>query len=271
MKKRTFVVVLFLLVNGLFAQGQNFSRVIEIKKNRMHGADVTSLQNRLLSLGFKQVGQVDGWYGPLTEGAVRTAQYFLGFPRNGKVTKAFWTVVFDTRQDALLKSIGAISGYNQNNFTIASNRIGTNGDFDDIVVSSLKGETKMVLFQHVNEGLIIFRFKVYYLPERTFIVQDVYYGDYRIRIYLKNAQGFFELKNGTPVQADPALEGILNRLAEYAAPPAVPAPAAPVQAPPAPAAPAPAAVLPAPAVPAASAPASPASGALEPAAVPSAP
>ncbi|MDR1306831.1 MAG: peptidoglycan-binding protein [Treponema sp.] len=260
MKKRIFAVVVFLLVNGLFAQAQNFSRVIEIKKNRMHGADVTSLQNRLLSLGFKQVGKADGWYGPLTEGAVRTAQHFLGFPRNGKVTRPFWTVVFDPGQEALLKSIGVISGYNQNAFKLTSNRIGTNGDFDDIVASSLNGEVKTVLFQHVNDGLIIFRFRVYYLPDRTFVVQDVYYGDYRIRIYLKNARGFFELKNGAPVQADPALEGILNRLAEYAAagPPAPAAPAAPT-------------VVPAAQPPAAPAPAAPVPAAPDPAAVPAAP
>jgi peptidoglycan hydrolase-like protein with peptidoglycan-binding domain len=225
----------------------------------MNGPDITKLQNRLLSLGFKKTGAADGWYGPLTEGSVRTAQSFLGFPQDGKVTRPLWNVIFDAQQEALLKSIGIISNYNNSLFTVTSKRNGSNLDFDDFIVSTLNKETRIVLFQHVNEGLIIFRFTVYYLPGAVLIRQDVYYGDYRTRLYVKNGQGLFELKNGGQIPADQALEGILNRIKEQTGAIMLPVPqaATPAAAPATPAAAAPATPV-APAVPATPAPAAPA-------------
>jgi peptidoglycan hydrolase-like protein with peptidoglycan-binding domain len=261
MKKLCAVFFFMLILEGLFAQ--DFSRVIQLQNRRMNGADVTRLQTRLLALGFKKVGRADGWYGPLTEGAVRTLQYYLGFPRDGRVTKTVWTAVFDTRREPVLKNIGLLSAYNQNSFTVVNRRNGNNGDFDDFLISSLNNEVKTVLFQHVNEGLLIFRFRVHYLPDTVFLIQDVYYGDYRLRVYIKNAQGFFELKNGNQVQADPALEGILNRVKEGVSAAGLTAPA--------PAASSAPAVQPTPPAPAPVAPAStPAPAAPEPAPTPSA-
>jgi peptidoglycan hydrolase-like protein with peptidoglycan-binding domain len=258
-----FILLFTLVLPDLFAQ--DFSRVIELKTRtlRMNGPDVTKLQNRLLSLGFKKTGAADGWYGPLTEGTIRTVQSFLGFAQDGKVTRPLWNLIFDTPQEALLKNISIISNYNNSNFTVTSKRIGGNLDFDDFIVSSLNNEIRIVLFQHVNEGLLIFRFRVYYLPGAAIIRQDVYYGDYRTRLYLKNSQGFFELKNGGQIPADPALEGILNRIKEQTSAIMLPVPASQAAPPEAPAAPAPAApATPAvPAVPAAPAPADSASAA----------
>ncbi|MDR2072881.1 MAG: peptidoglycan-binding protein [Spirochaetaceae bacterium] len=217
MKKRNGIFFLFLLVAAQGLLGQNFSRVLEIKNRRMNGQDVRRIQNRLLSLGFKKLGEADGWYGPLTAGTVKTLQGFLGFPRDGRVTMDFWNVVFDAKQEALLKNISAIDNYNQNLFKLTNKRTGTDADFDDILSSTLNGEVKIVLFQHINEGLPIFRFKVYYLADIIFIVQDVYYGDYRTRIFMKNAYGLFELRNGVPISSDPALEGILKRIQDHLA------------------------------------------------------
>jgi peptidoglycan hydrolase-like protein with peptidoglycan-binding domain len=219
MKKRRVVLFLFLLLTAA-SQGlsaQNFSRVLEIKNRRMNGQDVRHIQSRLLSLGFKKLGEADGWYGPLTEGVIKTLQRFLGFPRNGRVTMEFWNVIFDSKQEALLKNISAIDNYNQNLFTLTTKRTGTDSDFDDVLSSTLNGEVKIVLFQHINEGLPLFRFKVYYLPDVIFIVQDVYYGDYRTRTFIKNAYGLFELRNGDQIPSDPALEGILKRIQDHLA------------------------------------------------------
>ncbi|MDR2313406.1 MAG: peptidoglycan-binding protein [Spirochaetaceae bacterium] len=215
MQKRKGFFFFFLLVaaQGLFSQ--NFSRVLEIKSRRMNGQDVRRVQSRLLSLGFKKLGEADGWYGPLTAGTIKTLQGFLGFPRDGRVTVDFWNVIFDSKQEALLKNISAIDNYNQNLFKLTDKRTGTDADFDNILSSTLNGEVKIVLFQHINEGLPVFRFKVYYLADVIFIIQDVYYGDYRARSFMKNAYGFFELKNGVQIASDPALEGILKRIQDH--------------------------------------------------------
>jgi N-acetylmuramoyl-L-alanine amidase len=48
----------------------------------MAGDDVYTLQSRLLDLGFR-VGRVDGYFGPVTEGAVRDFQRNFGIPPDG--------------------------------------------------------------------------------------------------------------------------------------------------------------------------------------------
>jgi len=240
MKKMPFVVILFLLAISVLP-AQDFTRVLQFQRNRMNGADVTRLQQRLSTMGLKSVGPVDGWYGPLTEGAVKTVQYYLGFPQDGKVTRPLWNTIFDSKQDGALKNISIISSYNQASLVVTTKRNGTNTDFDEFVVTTQNNEVKTVVFRHVNEGLIIFRFRLWYLADAVFMVQDVYYGDYSRRVYLKTTQSFVELKNGAGNPADPAMEGILNRAREgivsagLTAPQLIPAnqPATPAATPPA--------------------------------------
>ena len=50
--------------------------------NQLVGDDVYTLQRRLLDLGF-QVGRVDGYFGPETEGGVREFQRNFGIPPDG--------------------------------------------------------------------------------------------------------------------------------------------------------------------------------------------
>ncbi|GHV84899.1 hypothetical protein AGMMS50230_05070 [Spirochaetia bacterium] len=215
MKKRyvTFVI-LFVFFALPDTPAQDFSRIIQLQQRRMNGPDVSKVQRRLLSLGFKKTGAADGWYGPLTEASVKTIQHYMGFPRDGKVTRAFWNMIFDTKEEGILRDISIINNYAGNSFAETSRRNGSNADFDEWIIGTIKDEVKTVTFRHVNEGLIIFRFKLYYLADAVFIIQDVYYGDYRTRIYLKTAKDMVELKNGGRLQADPALEGILNRVRE---------------------------------------------------------
>ena len=213
MKKAAAVVVVFLALSAA-AEAQNFSRVIRMQPKRMNGPDVTRLQQRLLSLGFKRTGPADSWYGPLTEGSVKTVQYYMGFSEDGRVTKAFWDVLFDPKNDGLLRNIAIIANYAPGSFVLTTRRIGTNSDFDEFIAGTLNNEVKNVLFRHINEGLIIFRFRIWYLADAVFMIQDVYYGDYRTRVYVKTAGDFSEIRNGAQNPADPAMEGILNRVKE---------------------------------------------------------
>ena len=204
-----FLTMFTVLPTGLSAQ--TFSRVIQLQNRRMNGPDVTHLQRRLLALGFSKTGPADGWYGPLTEGSVRTLQYFLGFPQDGRVTRAFWNVLFDSGKDSLFRNISTIANFPET-FTVTSKREGTNTSFQEFVIGSQNNNVRTVLFRQVNEGLITFRFRLWYLSDAVFIMQDVYYGEYRRYMYIVTAQGLFELKNGMLSPADPAIEGILNRV-----------------------------------------------------------
>lgn len=213
MRKTPFVIVLLLLALTVLP-AQDFTRILQLQRSRMNGADVTKLQNRFAVLGFKKVGPIDGWYGPLTEGVVKTVQYYMGFPQDGRVTKTFWNMLFNSKNEGLIKDISIISNFNPASCIVTTKRNGTDKDFDELVITTQKNEAKKLVFRHVNEGLIIFRFTLWYLADAVFVVQDVYYGDYRRVIYIKTAQSFLEVKNGETNPADPAMEGILNRAKE---------------------------------------------------------
>jgi len=165
-------------------------------------------------LGFRKTGAADGWYGPLTEGSVKTVQYYMGFPQDGRVTKTFWDVLFDSKQDSLLKNISVIAGYAPGSFVVTAMRNGPNNDFDEFQISSQNDEVRTVLFQHINNGLILVRFKIWYLADAILMIRNIYYGDHKTYVYLKTTEGFFELKNGIQQPADVAMEGILTRAKE---------------------------------------------------------
>src|SRR5262245_44958807 len=50
--------------------GPAFSRPLLLQTPRLHGQDVNAAQQRLRELGYAQVGEVDGIYGPNTAAAV---------------------------------------------------------------------------------------------------------------------------------------------------------------------------------------------------------
>ncbi|TCW60825.1 peptidoglycan-binding domain-containing protein [Treponema sp. J25] len=100
-------LALFFLVGSLTAQ--EFKRDLFLAKTRMNGEDVKQLQNKLLTLGFKEVDSADGWFGPNTDKAVRAYQEFVGCVPDGRVTKKVWAILFskDPRAKDIEGAIGA--------------------------------------------------------------------------------------------------------------------------------------------------------------------
>jgi peptidoglycan hydrolase-like protein with peptidoglycan-binding domain len=116
--KMVFLAMLFLAwqICPDYVFSQSFTRVLEVRSARMNGPDVSSLQVRLLSLGFSQVGEADGYYGPMTENAVKNIQRFAGFEENGKVDRILWDFIFanDEFARSYLRLINTASQYNKN-------------------------------------------------------------------------------------------------------------------------------------------------------------
>jgi peptidoglycan hydrolase-like protein with peptidoglycan-binding domain len=209
--RKTFVIVLLTLAVAVLP-AQNFTRVLQFQQNRMNGADVTSLQRRFTLLGIKKVGPIDGWFGPLTEGAVKTAQYYMGFPNDGKVTKAFWDMLFSDNSEGWLKDISFISNFNAASFVETTKRNGDDKNFDEFVVTATQNkEVKKLVYRQVNDGNVVFRFTLWYLPDAVFIVQEVYNGDNNRAVYLKTDKNLFVLKNGSLSPVSLPLESILNK------------------------------------------------------------
>jgi len=84
---------------------EEYFRLIEIQPNVMYGDDVYNIQKILLTYGFNEIGEADGYYGKLTEGAIKKIQNYLGATQNGKVDKELWNFIFDEKNGRILKHI----------------------------------------------------------------------------------------------------------------------------------------------------------------------
>lgn len=77
---------------------QAFSRPLQLQAQRLNGADVRAVQDRLIALTRPSGGgRGDGWYGPVTAATVRAFQSANGLPVTGRVDRATWDTLFSTR------------------------------------------------------------------------------------------------------------------------------------------------------------------------------
>ena len=118
MKIKTGLLCIFVILWFIFpgyVYPQSFSKVLEIRTPRMNGPDVSSLQNRLIFLGFNRIGAADGYYGPRIESVVRDIQKFAGFNEDGKVDRVLWNFIFsnDEFNRNYLAFINNVSQYNK--------------------------------------------------------------------------------------------------------------------------------------------------------------
>jgi peptidoglycan hydrolase-like protein with peptidoglycan-binding domain len=112
MKRIMLLVFMLSIGNSIFCQ--DFSRIIEVRTPRMNGPDIRKIQTILTNYGFNEVGEIDGYYGPLLEAVINKIQYYAGFEQNGKVNKVMWDFLFNVSNEAILKNISIISKYNVN-------------------------------------------------------------------------------------------------------------------------------------------------------------
>lgn len=110
MKKHISFLILMIAAFSVFAAGR---RTLEVKKPRMNGEDVKAVQNALLDLGFSEVGEADGYYGPMSEGAVKELKKLIGVSVNGYVDDYVYDFIEAKDKNTLLIK-DAIKIYNAN-------------------------------------------------------------------------------------------------------------------------------------------------------------
>lgn len=76
-----------------------FSRPLSLQAKRMNGDDVWALQRFLIEQGYKEVGVVDGWFGPNTEKAVKRFQKDMRIAEDGVVGQTVWDLVSGLEKD----------------------------------------------------------------------------------------------------------------------------------------------------------------------------
>jgi uncharacterized protein YraI len=72
------------------------TRTLRLASPYMTGDDVLLLQQRLLSLGYTEVGTADGIFGPNTDEAVRIFQTRNGLAADGIVGQTTWNTIFSS-------------------------------------------------------------------------------------------------------------------------------------------------------------------------------
>lgn len=81
-------------LSGEDAISRPHERNLYVVTPRLDGADVIAVQQRLVDLGYVEVGEVDGYYGPKTESAVLRFQKMNGLSEGGMVDEQTWNVIF---------------------------------------------------------------------------------------------------------------------------------------------------------------------------------
>ena len=219
MKKTMFLVFIVSILNGVFCQ--DFSRIIEVKNPRMNGPDIKKMQSILVNYGFEELGEIDGYYGPLTEAVIKNIQYFLGFEQNGKVNKMIWDFLFNESNNAILKNISTVTKYNLNELRKESSpRMGYStegGQVDKYYMDNelirinlfLAGERGQVhyYFYYINSNFYFIIKKDYKYPshlfdmlkdEQTFWAETIILYD----TYLKKDNDLFQIMNGSFQKTD---------------------------------------------------------------------
>ena len=234
---RKYVLFLMICFSGTCIFCQDFSRVLEVKGDRMYGPDIIRLQQKLIDYGFSEIGKADGYYGPLTEGAVKTIQRFLGFRQDGKVTGGLWESLFDESNSGLIRNINTVSKYNIEEFQKVTNgRLGysTEGGYIDKYLFGNKikridlflfGEMAKAEYNfyyvYDNYYFLIVKNYYYHMPETDAELEG--YGSFygylfsdenlkKTRIeyetYLKNGHHFYRILEGSLEQADFDITGL---------------------------------------------------------------
>jgi hypothetical protein len=216
MKKLFVICAVALCVLPLPVSAQRFTREIKLGAN---GADVKALQQRLLSLGFSQIGPADGAYGPRTEKAIREIKNFLNFDYkyekdkgsyawsvhsigcDGKVTKNLWDMLFDDDYADLLEIISFVSAYEYGAYRM---RIQSESDgYDHATTRTTYWDgnvIRRIVVQNITEGMVSYRDYIFYDWERYF---ELYYsgsltieGDGGKGVYIYVPGGYYGLANG---------------------------------------------------------------------------
>lgn len=110
---RTKVLVALFFAAIIFnVHAQNFSRELKNQKPRLNGKDVELVQQKLFELGYLPKEEVDGWFGPKTESAVKEFQKENYFAVSGAVDESTYELFKTGKAEYVVKVNRSIAKQN---------------------------------------------------------------------------------------------------------------------------------------------------------------
>lgn len=83
---------------GLLEDAPVFERELSVRSPPLFGPDVVTLQQRLIELGYTDLGAADGFFGPLTAAAFERFAGLNGVDWSGVVDEEAWVALFSQRR-----------------------------------------------------------------------------------------------------------------------------------------------------------------------------
>ena len=176
----------------------NYTRIIELQNIRMHGNDIIMLQNKLLDLNFTEIGDADGYYGPLTEEVIKSIQKYLGFNQNGKVDTFVWCTIFAKENEDILKNVSIVIKYDINDFTKIEIDNSDHHLKYHITKYFFQNELKIMemnFFEDQTNSIYTY----YFINNNYFFIESVYrdeYGNVSRKMFIKDENKTSVLING---------------------------------------------------------------------------
>ena len=110
--KKAYLVLLFSVFSFcIFAEKATQERILTVTSPRIYGDDVKFIQTKLIEMGFAEIGEIDGYYGPKTEKAVKDFQSIAGFNSNGIISKKEYDFFKDENSKLIIKAIHTWKNY----------------------------------------------------------------------------------------------------------------------------------------------------------------
>jgi hypothetical protein len=199
----------------------NFSRIIELKNPQMYGNDIEAIQNRLLSLGFIDLGEADGYYDTKTDNVVKKIKTFMGYEeKSGKIDRNLWNFIFNDGNNRFLLNISIVSEYNENLYR-KREEINSYG-YEEITTITTEmyysndNKIKIARESRYWMGYMLYTRKYYFISLVSYFIfeegPNVISGEY-YNVYYMNSNRMYQIKEGVFSQSDfisSFLDEILN-------------------------------------------------------------
>ena len=138
MKKACLVLLFSVFSFCIFAEKATQERILTVTSPRIYGEDVKFIQTKLIEMGFAEIGEIDGYYGPKTEKAVKDFQSIAGFNSNGIISKKEYDFFKDENSKLIINAVHAWKNYEPPKDIYSSKRYIMKKSFDGRLIQNKK-------------------------------------------------------------------------------------------------------------------------------------